>query len=817
MKIKKIRIDEYGGLSDLTVTPDRGINIIKGGNESGKSTLMSFISFIFYGLPPKRGDALTERGRALSWTGGRAAGSIELETDGGAEYRVSRSCLSTGLQNSVTESYQITDLSTGTEAFRGRYPWEVFLGVSQQVFESVTSVKQLGASRLAGDELGSALENILFSADESVNTERALRRLNQARVSLMPQRGPGGRIADLTKARDQLRERLARAESNSSSILTLRSTVDKYRKVTSDLRYRLDSAKNACGAYETYRLLERFDLLHSGEKRLAELVEAERKLAEESGKDGALPDREYVGRLDDLARRLGMSESELAVLGAGAAEVRSEASGDPLKAEAADRIAESGGAGPVLDEYRKKTARGRRRLIAGIILSVAGALAAAGSMLLYFLKPGPPFPKLDGSVSWALTVAGIAALFAGILLLRSRGSAKKKASAVLSGFGFEPSGRYRDDLSRFPAYAAECDAERVLRDGHRKELDALLADLDSKRRETDALRVKCLYELAAFGFCRTPEEVIAENEQPSSFTAGVKRATREPMTDAEIMEEATGGRPLGELLVESARSASETTLKHEKILSDIERYSEAVKTGSAALEGYSESEMRARLSAETVAFLKKADPAQLRFERDSVAAQLESARNKLTEAEKNLAVAEHIYENPARLAVELDGAEEELDRARRLCGALMLASNSISEAGDRLKRSITPRLRKRAGEILSGLTGGKYSDIGIGEDFSVTVSTPSGTHPVQLMSGGTKDICYLSLRLALAELIFRGSLPPLLLDETAAQLDDGRAAGLLSVLGKLAESGVQSVFFTCHSREPALLDSLGIGYMLTEL
>ena len=74
-----------------------------------------------------------------------------------------------------------------------------------------------------------------------------------------------------------------------------------------------------------------------------------------------------------------------------------------------------------------------------------------------------------------------------------------------------------------------------------------------------------------------------------------------------------------------------------------------------------------------------------------------------------------------------------------------------------------------------------------------------------------------SFRLALAELLFRGSPPPLLLDESASQLDDDRAAGLLSMMGKLAENGVQSIFFTCHSREQTLLDALGIPYSLTEL
>ena len=56
MKIQKIFIYEFGGLKDLLIMPEDGITLVRGGNESGKSTVMSFISFIFYGLFRSRYD-----------------------------------------------------------------------------------------------------------------------------------------------------------------------------------------------------------------------------------------------------------------------------------------------------------------------------------------------------------------------------------------------------------------------------------------------------------------------------------------------------------------------------------------------------------------------------------------------------------------------------------------------------------------------------------------------------------------------------------------------------------------------------------------
>jgi hypothetical protein len=809
MKIQKIFIYEFGGLKDLLIMPEDGITLVRGGNESGKSTVMSFISFIFYGLPAKKGEGITERSRALSWTGGRASGIMEIESNGG-RYRIYRNSILSGAQSSLTETCQITDLDLGTEVFRGMSPSEVFLGVPQQVFESASAVRQLSAGRIAGGDIGSSLENILLSADETVNTSRALKKINAARLSLMPLRGGGndGKIARLTREREQLAGRLKEAESNSAGILSLRATVDKYRKVTSDLRYKLDSAKNACSAYESYQTLTRFELLHAAEERLASIEADEKALTEEKGKDGRLPDREYVERLDALGRKLALSESGLAAVRAKAAETAAAPAGDTARAEAADSIAAAGGADAVTGEYGRQMSAAGKRLALGIVLAVIGAAVAAGSLLLYFLKPGKPFPALGGPLSWSLTVAGIAAVIAGVMLMISASGKKKKAAVALARFGYAVTPNRRENVDGFAAYAAECEAEKALRDEHSRALGLVSAELEAARSENEELRRECESALAAFGFGERQEETPAgQGPDPSEMTGQDNTAT----------EAENAGRDPGELLAESATAAAETVSKHEKILAEKERFTDAVRTAAGSLAGFSESEIRSRLSAEMIAFLRDANPAQLRFERDSVAAQLESASRKLAEDEKNLAIAEHIYENPAKLALELDAADETLDLAKRKRDALLLASESIENAEKALKKSITPRLRKRCGEILSLLSGGRYTEIGFGENFAVEVSTDSGTKPVQYLSGGTKDICYLSFRLALAELLFRGSPPPLLLDESASQLDDDRAAGLLSMMGKLAENGVQSIFFTCHSREQTLLDALGIPYSLTEL
>lgn len=57
MKIREINIKNFGKLSDKTISFDDGVNIIYGENESGKSTVHTFIKSMLFGLERGRGRA----------------------------------------------------------------------------------------------------------------------------------------------------------------------------------------------------------------------------------------------------------------------------------------------------------------------------------------------------------------------------------------------------------------------------------------------------------------------------------------------------------------------------------------------------------------------------------------------------------------------------------------------------------------------------------------------------------------------------------------------------------------------------------------
>ena len=50
MKIKEIKINNYGNLENKEINLKNNINIIYGKNEAGKSTILKFITNMLYGI-----------------------------------------------------------------------------------------------------------------------------------------------------------------------------------------------------------------------------------------------------------------------------------------------------------------------------------------------------------------------------------------------------------------------------------------------------------------------------------------------------------------------------------------------------------------------------------------------------------------------------------------------------------------------------------------------------------------------------------------------------------------------------------------------
>lgn len=147
--------------------------------------------------------------------------------------------------------------------------------------------------------------------------------------------------------------------------------------------------------------------------------------------------------------------------------------------------------------------------------------------------------------------------------------------------------------------------------------------------------------------------------------------------------------------------------------------------------------------------------------------------------------------------------EERLEELRGQYDALALAIDTLRQSAEEIQQRFSPRLGRRASEIMQRLTGGKYDMLSFSRTLSATAARPGDSiaHEAAFLSGGTADQLYLSLRLAICELALpEGCSCPLILDDALVNFDDERMGLALELLEDISRER-QVILFSCHDRE----------------
>lgn len=201
-------------------------------------------------------------------------------------------------------------------------------------------------------------------------------------------------------------------------------------------------------------------------------------------------------------------------------------------------------------------------------------------------------------------------------------------------------------------------------------------------------------------------------------------------------------------------------------------------------------------------------PVPMRDREDTESA-LDRARNRLGETVHRLAAAQgaiQVSGDPAVINGQIERLEAAVSAGREKLEALDLAISTVEAAAAQLQTRFSPMLGRRASEYMSRLTGGRYDALTFDRAFDAAIHDPEGdvSRSALYLSAGTVDQLYLSLRLAMCDLLLGGDDPcPIVLDDALANFDDERAAAALRVLNEAAQTR-QILLFTCHSREASI-------------
>ena len=203
MKIKKIKINNYGNLENKEINLENNINIIYGKNESGKSTLLNYIKNIFYGISKnKNGKEISDYEKYKPWGKDDFSGKLKYELDNGEEFEIFRDfnkknpkIFNKDLEE-VSKDFNIVK-KDGVQFFYDQ------TNVDETMFTStvLSMQNEVKLGKEAQSILVQKLANLAGTGDDNVSFKKVMDKLNKMQVEDVGSDRTQGRPINIVKNR----------------------------------------------------------------------------------------------------------------------------------------------------------------------------------------------------------------------------------------------------------------------------------------------------------------------------------------------------------------------------------------------------------------------------------------------------------------------------------------------------------------------------------------------------------------------------------------------------------------------------------------
>lgn len=260
MRIESLHIDKFGKLRAFDLAFPEGLTIVRGDNESGKTTILAFLRAMLYGLNGKSASiAQNDRRKYMPWGETSMGGSLRL-TDGRSAWEIVRVFGQTKKQDTL----RVTDLASGeaVELPAGDEPGRVLLGVDEAVFADTLYVSARG-SRPSGDgaALTDKIRNLVGTGSEDVDLKSVLDRLRAAKNAIAPRVKDKGQLAAVQREQDEVQRALLASAQEQQELARLRERVQALSdapataagRATAALRERIAEKERAALRLADYR------------------------------------------------------------------------------------------------------------------------------------------------------------------------------------------------------------------------------------------------------------------------------------------------------------------------------------------------------------------------------------------------------------------------------------------------------------------------------------------------------------------------------------------------------------------------------------
>lgn len=899
MIIKSLKIYSFGSLVNREFNFEKGLNLIYGENEKGKSTIEAFIKTMLYGFSPKKINGMTDRNRYTSFNGSNIKGEMLVESNG-KEYIIQRT-FGNKKKNDISN---VINALTGDRVNDINFdePGKSFLGINRATFEKTLYISQLGVSieKDKEEEIMDKVTSMFGCAENEVPIEKAIKRLEEIkktfitargvgtldllkkeRTSLLEERYEGYKISEKNlewenrlilekKKKNDLNEDLNKLEVYKKYLKKV-NLQKEYKEITEYLikseelkkkEKEIDENLNASIIDENFiedlkeenrRYLSSLDIVEELNHKKNEIEENLKKLNEEFEEYKFL---EVFG--DNLKEKLLSLKYEQKNLGEKVKYLENQQSiANKLKKKREDNKNSLGKIANIenfqekledyLMEYEKnlkelrflmekypdtnsnlenKKVVGNNKILLGVIIFVLGV---GGAFFTY------PF------YGFQILVIGLAFVFIGTVIIF-----KGKEEAVeirLSEKTKKEFNRLNSDISNIENSLSEymktievnnytelISALKKYRIFMEEDNKLLLELQDVKRRignndiEKNVAKYKknsrIINSMKKLSHCNNIDEILEKVKKYED----IKERRKSILSELSKVNETITimGEDISLIEEELKKKLKVMGIEVNNLL-DIELY---IKEYKEKLKKREEIHEGLRSIEETYkVLLKDRDINAIKEElkdvikennnciyksEDEIELEEKKKSKELLECEKTIKDLENSINNRLigkrsiiEIEEELNEVENNIAKEEKKLKAVNLALDVLIDSFNEIKTEIGPEINKKILKNFEFLTGDKYKEVKLGDNYEMTVRSEENLFKGIFLSNGALDQLYISLRLAFIELIFKNEEYPIILDDAFVQYDDFRREKALLLINEKIKG--QGLIFTCQKIEENLL------------
>ena len=290
MKVEEIKINSFGTLRNKEINLSDKINIIHGKNESGKSTLLTYIKTAFYGISRnKNGKEISDYDKYKPWSGEEFSGKIKYTLDNGEQFEIFRDFnkknpkIYNAKLEDVTNQFNI-DKKEGSQFFFEQ------VGIDENIFTSTIMAEQqeVKLSEQRQNILIQKIANIAGTGNSNMSYNKAKDRLNKKQVDEVGTERTQGKPINILKNKikniEQILGKLNLYKENKSIIeqnkIKLKNKIQEQEQRKELIKQ--ISELNGKIIIETEKANYKRNIKEEKESRIQELINEKNKLIQEN-------------------------------------------------------------------------------------------------------------------------------------------------------------------------------------------------------------------------------------------------------------------------------------------------------------------------------------------------------------------------------------------------------------------------------------------------------------------------------------------------------------------------------------------------------